>query len=377
MSVFNAILMDSYRQLRSMFLFWIVLGLSFFVIVFYASIGFNEDGMFLFFGLVSPESQMLSEDSPLSSLLYRAIFTTFIVGLWLAWIATILALISTANIFPDFMASGAIDIVLAKPVRRTTLFIYKYLASLMFVVLQVTIFCVGVFICMGWRIGEWDPKIFVAIPVVTLFYSYLFSVCVLIGVRTRSVLVALLLTFGLWFSVFGFNTAEGIMLQIRSSAQIEVEDADEQIADLQAQLDELTDEADNADVAKATLQDAIDGHLLSTNGQRELLDKTQPWFNFIRVCKWVLPKTQETINLVNRSLVKPDAVTMNDIMMGNLDTNEDGDIVKARNDTDVQMVSRVQEFYDTQSLWYVIGTSLIFEFLVLALACWMFVRRDF
>ena len=70
----------------------------------------------------------------------------------------------------------------------------KFATSLLFVLLQVTLFCVGVFLCMGIRLGDWEWKIFAAIPVVTLFFSYLFSVNVLFGVWTRSALAALLIT---------------------------------------------------------------------------------------------------------------------------------------------------------------------------------------
>ena len=37
----------------------------------------------------------------------------------------------------------------------------------------------------------------------------------------------------------------------------------------------------------------------------------------------------------------------------------------------------MQKEYDGRSLWYVVGTSIIFEGLVLGLASLMFCRRDF
>ena len=38
---------------------------------------------------------------------------------------------------------------------------------------------------------------------------------------------------------------------------------------------------------------------------------------------------------------------------------------------------RMQKEYDGRSLWYVVGTSIIFEGLVLGLASLIFCRRDF
>ena len=92
MIVFRAMLVDAYRQLNSKRLFWVILSLSFTVVVFYGSIGFNEDGMSMFFGLWQIDSPILREGSPMARILYISIFSSFFVEIWLAWIATILAL---------------------------------------------------------------------------------------------------------------------------------------------------------------------------------------------------------------------------------------------------------------------------------------------
>ena len=98
--------------------------------------------------------------------MYVGIFSDFIVAVWLSWIAIILALISTCTIFPDFLAGGAIDLVLSKPIHRATMFGMKFVMSLLFVILQVLMFCTGIFLCIGLRLGEWNWMIFAAVPVV-------------------------------------------------------------------------------------------------------------------------------------------------------------------------------------------------------------------
>jgi hypothetical protein len=37
----------------------------------------------------------------------------------------------------------------------------------------------------------------------------------------------------------------------------------------------------------------------------------------------------------------------------------------------------MQEHYDSVSAWYILGTSLAFEAVVLGFACFLFYRRDF
>jgi len=147
---------------------------------------------------------------------YKQLFVSVGIGFWLSWLATILALISTAGIFPDLIGSGAIDLLVSKPIGRLRLFATEYLAGLLFVTLQVTLFGAASFLVIGLRGGAWEPGLLVAVPVVVCFFSYLFAVCVLLGVLTRSTVAALLLTFLFWFFVYGIGNAE------RSIAMIQV-----------------------------------------------------------------------------------------------------------------------------------------------------------
>ena len=112
------ILWDSFRLLQAKKLFWIALGISMLVALVYASIGFDAQGMTLFFGAKSFENPLLREDRPEAATFYAMLFTDVIVRYWLAWFAVGLALLSTASIFPDFIAEGSIGISHSKPVSR-------------------------------------------------------------------------------------------------------------------------------------------------------------------------------------------------------------------------------------------------------------------
>ncbi len=373
MRVFKAMLIDAYRELNSKKLFWVVLAISGIIVLFYGSIGFGDSGMSLFFGLWNIESEFLTADSPISRVLYRSIFSTFIVGLWLAWVAIILALISTTTVFPDYMASGAIDIVLAKPIRRITLFAIKYITSLLFVLLQVGLFCVGVFLCLGLRLGDWEWKIFLAIPLITLLFSYLFSINVLVGVRTRSALAALLITLLVWFSLFGVNLAEGILTTFHTQWVTDIETADERIATLDEQL---------ASDAPAATRLGFQQERVSVVDQRtahqEALDRLNPWRNFVRGVQFVAPKTSGSVDLLNKVLIDEGDVPLMDILEGNVARDADGNLRPASTNRERDRMQRMQEEYNQRTTWwYIVGTSLLFELVVLALAAWIFVRRDY
>ncbi|UCD76701.1 MAG: hypothetical protein JSV91_07195 [Phycisphaerales bacterium] len=378
MTVFLAMLLDAYRQLNSKKLFWVVLAISGIVVLFYGSIGFDDTGMSMFFGLTHIEDPMLTRDSFLSKLLYRSIFSTFILGLWLAWIATILALISTTAIFPDFLADGAIDIVLSKPVTRVKVFFFKYIASLLFVVLQVAIFCLGVFLCLGLRLSDWEWRIFAAIPLLTLFYSYLYSVNVLIGVWSRSTLTALLVTLLFWFGIFSTNAAETIVNRIKTQMIMEVEGNDRDIARMEVSLGGLQSNQVPADSpARANLQRSLESTRSDRDERQVLIDKIERWHKPVRVLQAIMPKTGETIGLLDRWLRRDTDINIMDILDGAVAVDESGRYRRTQGDEDREIERRLESEAETRSDWYIIGTSLAFEAVVLLLGCSIFVKRDY
>ena len=106
-----AILHDAYRELNAKKMFWIVLLLSGLAMGAFAVISVTPEGLKLAgydwdTGFVAPKS------------LYKYVFNQVIVEYWLTWAATILAIVSTAGIFPDFISGGSIDLFISKPISR-------------------------------------------------------------------------------------------------------------------------------------------------------------------------------------------------------------------------------------------------------------------
>ena len=116
--------------------------------------------------------------------------------------------------------SGSIELMLAKPISRLRLFLTKYLAGLLFTALQVAVFTTACFLVFGIRGNAWEPAIFWTIPLVVLFYSYLFAVCVLFGILTKSTITSILLTMLFWFFLFILNTADGFVIAFKVNNQI-------------------------------------------------------------------------------------------------------------------------------------------------------------
>ncbi len=376
MMAFRALLVDAYRQLSAAKLFWITMGMSIVVVLAYGSIGFNDTGMSLFFGLVDIENEFFTAGSPWTRGLYIGIYSGFLVSLWLAWAATVLALISTCTIFPEFISGGAIDLTLSKPIGRWKLFAMKYLVSLLFVVLQVLVFCIGVFLCVGLRIGEWNPAIFVAVPIVSVFYSYLYAVSVLVGMITRSGITALLITGVFWMGLWSAQTAEAVLNQFMTSAQVDLDRFGEAIDRQESIVAELTDKHGENDVRVAQRREQITTWQDDMEDAQELVDDIDDWYVPVSWALTVLPKTGQTIGLLDRWLSSADGFDLAAIMRGEMEEIEDFEPT-TRLAREQETQRRMVDEYRGRSLWYVIGTSLLFEMGVLALAGLIFVRRDF
>ena len=368
-----AILRESWLTLQAEKLFKLVLGLNLLVIVAYASIGFDDTGVSLFFGLSHVDSEYVHAGTPLARTLYLGIYSAFIVDLWLAWAASILALISTSSIFPSFLKEGAVELVMSRPTRRVTIFFVKYIGGLLFVAVQVGIFTIGAFLAAGWRIDVWDPMIFLAIPLVTLFYSYLFCINVLAGIITRSTLTALLVTLLFWFGTFSIHMVDDVL----STRMIEFEEtadrAEKRIVELKAEHKAAAAENDTAEADDA--EHWMQGPQKEAETARTAIDQLAPWETVVGIIRTIMPETDRTLNLLHRELERNSDMSLVDLMAGR-GFEDENEQTQEMDEYEVAGRRKMKEENEIPA-WRIIGKSLIFEVIVLGLALWIFQRRDY
>lgn len=376
-------LVQAYRELNAKKMFWVVLVLSLMCAGAMGTMGINEQGLtVLFWDIPSP---MFSTNVMEKATFYKLMFISLGFKLWLAWAATILAIISTAGIMPDFVSGGTIELSLSKPIGRLRLLLTKYITGLLFVTLQVSVFTLAAFLIIGIRGGVWLYGLFIAIPLIVLFFSYLFSVCTLIGLVTRSTITALLGTILLWGVIFLFHMAEtGIILQFKvrqdiivASYQVDIQTTKD---DLQTARVELEKADDDQRLRMESRVDRLKGRVESRQKKLDKAETTQAeltkWHALLFGVKTVLPKTSETMDLLNRKLLS--SIEMESFT----DAIEDDPAVDLGTDSDIRISQRqvgkkMQEELESRSVGWVIGTSLLFELAVLGLAAGFFVRKDY
>lgn len=373
-----AILVDSWRLLTSRRLFWITLAINLLVVVAYASVGFTESGVSVGFGLFSFETERFRVGASMAKTLYLSLFADFIIALWLAWIATGLALISTSSIFPDFLGEGAVDMVLSRPIGRVKVFLLKYLGALLFVLLQVGVFCLGAFLAVGWRLDEWKWSIFLAVPIVLLFYSSLYCVNVLVGVVTRSPIAALLATGFFWFILWCVQTGEQVTLQIRVDGETRVEWIEDRVGELEGELASLAAQGKNSenDNGYERVRGTIEQRRREIEERLPVVEAAQRWHDRFRLAQLVLPKNRETTDLISRWVQEGNEFTTTDLLLGRDRPRDRGQMDMERNARE-ESAKRIEAYYRSRPWWWVLGTGVLFQIAVLAIAAWLFARRDF
>ncbi len=332
------ILWDSYRLLAAKKLFWVVLFLSVLIAMLYASVGFTSKGVSVLFGAYSIDNEFIVADSVFAQYFYMMIFTDYLVPWWLGLFALVLALISVCPVFPDFLKSGSIDVAVSKPVSRVTLFLVKYLGCLLFVAVQVLVFCVIVYLAQGLRVGLWNVQIFWAVPLLTFVFSLIYCVAVLVAVWTKSTLFSLLMALLMW----------GVTLMVQWTEMFVYNEAYLKPA-IGVSIDYGTGEVTYSDEPKEPDAEMV---------------------KFYKVVKSIgapLPKTREATYMLKKK------ITIRGKNMTRLT-----EFLKPDANAITRRTAKAQEAYENRhSEFYIIGTSLAFEVCVLGLACLIFTRKDF
>jgi len=312
---FWALIVDSLRQSRDRKIFWVLIGLTLFVVLVMASIGFYENRITFLFGLFDTQTDAYSPLSAIGKTRIASLVVYGLMSLFLGWIGVLLMIVATAGVFPTLMESGAIDVVLAKPLSRPRLFLYKYLASMVFVLIQATLFVTLTFLVMWLRWGVWAPGYLLCIPLLVLLFSYVYCVSVLVAVTTRSTVAAILVAVGAWVMFGLVHDAPGIF-------------------------------------------EVVPG-----------LKEHQTLYRAVRAVSWIPPKTAAIPYLAAKW---SGAGTSLDMFPASITAN-DPNFDQAQMEQARQLEQDALEVSPLAS----IGSSLLFETVFVLLAMWKFSRRDF
>ena len=148
-------------------------------------------------------SQMLTSQLPVY-------FDKFVMSIGL-----LIAILVTANMIPDMLEPGSLNLLLSKPIFRWGLYVSKFIGGCVFIALCASYLFLGVWSWMGLALGVWDRAMLLSIPLYVLVFAIYFSISAMVGLLYRSPTVSVILTLIFWAFCFGvgviFNLVENRM----------------------------------------------------------------------------------------------------------------------------------------------------------------------
>jgi ABC-type transport system involved in multi-copper enzyme maturation permease subunit len=116
-----------------------------------------------------------------------------------AWVTLLIGVVITAFFIPNMLRKGAVDLLLARPIGRGRLLVYKYIGGLTFMFLLSVAAVGGTWLVLGLRSGHWNPLFLLVIPLLCFTFALLYAVSTVTAVFTRNAIAAILIT--LTFSI--------------------------------------------------------------------------------------------------------------------------------------------------------------------------------
>ncbi len=131
-----------------------------------------------------------------------------------AAVTLLLSIVVTAFFIPNMLRKGTVDLLLAKPIHRPTLLIYKFIGGMTFMVLNTGVILGGMWLALGVRTGVWMNGLLLCIGVFTFQFAIFYAVSTCVAVTTRSPVVAILASVVVWGMLFaigwGYRFIDGL-----------------------------------------------------------------------------------------------------------------------------------------------------------------------
>lgn|SRR5262245_56166628 len=125
------------------------------------------------------------------------------IGWFGAAVMMLLSVIITASFIPNMLYKGTIDLLLAKPIHRPLLLIYKFIGGLAFMFLNTVVIMVGLWFVLGLQTHIWINGLLLCVFVFTFQFAIFYAISTLLAVLTRSSIIAILTCVVAWALLFG------------------------------------------------------------------------------------------------------------------------------------------------------------------------------
>lgn len=130
------------------------------------------------------------------------------------WVGILLALFATAPLAASLLTPGHIDLLLSKPISRTTLLTGHILGAWVAVAVLALYLMGGTWLIMSIKTGIWNYAFLLSIGLVAAMFAVMYSAVLLMSVWTESTALALIVSYGLIFASLVLAAADAILEQL-------------------------------------------------------------------------------------------------------------------------------------------------------------------
>lgn len=132
-------------------------------------------------------------------------------------LSMVLFIAACSGYFPGLLESGAVDVLLARPIARWQIYLGKFFGGLLLYGAAISACYLALLLGFGLRFGVWQPQLLLFVPVQLLAAGGLYAVLACLGVLVRSTALPLLVGLGLYL---GVDTAVEILVKVRRSGMV-------------------------------------------------------------------------------------------------------------------------------------------------------------
>ncbi len=118
-----------------------------------------------------------------------------------------LSIFSASSFIPNMLEKGSIDLLISKPVSRAQLILGKFLGGVLIVLINIAYLIITLWILIGFKFGIWNPDILYSILTITFTFGSLYSLIILVGILTQSSVLAMMLSYIIFFVLSPVLTA--------------------------------------------------------------------------------------------------------------------------------------------------------------------------
>lgn len=124
-----------------------------------------------------------------------------------------LSIFSAASFIPNMVEKGSIDLLLSKPISRAQIILGKFLGGTIIVFINITYLILSIWILIGLKFYVWEPSFLLSILTITFTFATLYSLIILIGILTQSSVVAMMISYLIFFVFSPLLNAREIISQ--------------------------------------------------------------------------------------------------------------------------------------------------------------------